>query len=162
MRMGVAVVALLLALFSASPAAGGSRPSFAGTSMTVAASPHAARAHGVRLTVTLRYLMQCGYAGAGPLVVTFPSALKLPSQFASGSVKLAAKPVPARLNGHQVTVAVPPPDGVLCNTMAPGSVKLVFTRKARLANPTRAGSYPFSATHGPHSFTAKLAIKHAG
>ncbi len=130
--------------------------------MTVAASPHAAGAHAVRLTVTLRYVMQCGYPGVGPLVVSFPSAFKLPRRFASRTVKLDGKPVAAKIKGRRVTVNVPPPNGVLCNLMGPGSVTLAFTRAAKLANPAQAGSYGFKATHGKRTFTAKLAIKPAG
>ena len=130
--------------------------------MTVAASPHSVGAHRVRLTLTLRYQMQCNYPGAGPLVVTFPSALKLPKGFGTHSVKLAGKSVVATRKGRHVTVTVPPPSGVLCGLVGPGSVKLVFTRKAKLANPARPGSYRFTARHEKRAFRAKLAIRPAG
>lgn len=129
--------------------------------MTVTASPRTARAHGIRLTFTLRYEMHCGYPGRGPLVVTFPSALKLPQRFAAGTVKLAAKPIAARVQGRRVTVTVPPHKGVLCNLIGPGSVTLTFTRAAKLANPARAGFYSFGATHAGHTFAARLRIKPA-
>jgi hypothetical protein len=131
-------------------------------SMTVTPSTHVARAHGVRLTVTLRYEMQCGYAGAGPLVVTFPSGLRLPQRLASGAVELAGKPVAATLEGQQVTVTVPRHKGMLCDLMGPGSVTVTFTQGAKLANPSQAGSYSFKASHGRRSFTAKLTVKPAG
>ncbi len=130
--------------------------------MTVTASPRAANVHAVRLTATFRYEMQCSYPGAGPVVVTFPSALKLPKRFAAGSVKLAGKPVAVKVKGRRVTVTIAPPKGVLCGTLGPGSLTLVFTRKAKLQNPRRAGSYRFTAKHATHSFAAKLAIKPAG
>ena len=131
-------------------------------SMTIADSSRAAGAHRVRLAVTLRYRMQCGYPGPGPLVVTFPSAVKLPERFASGSVKLAAKPVATSTHARSVTVAVPPPKGVLCGILGPGSMTLLFTRKAKLTNPARAGSYRFTATHANHMFRARLLVKPAG
>lgn len=130
-------------------------------SMTVVASSRAAGAHRVRLVVTLRYQMQCGYPGAGPLVVTFPSALKPPKQFAPGTVRLADKVVGATVKAQKVTVTVPPPRGVLCSMLGPGSVRLLFTRAAKLTNPGRAGSYRFRATHGKHTFRATLVIKAA-
>lgn len=126
--------------------------------MTVAASPHSAAAHRVRISLILRYEMQCGYPGAGPLVVTFPSAVQLPKRFGAHAVKLAGKPVAAKRRGRRVTVTVPPPKGVLCGMVGPGTVKLVFTRKAKLTNPARPGSYRFTARHEKHIFSAKLAI----
>jgi len=129
--------------------------------MTVTASPSTAGAHGVRLRVTLHYEMQCNYPGAGPLVVTFPTAVKLPKQFADGSVLLADNPVAATVDGQQVTVVVPPHRGILCTLMGPGSLKLTFTRAAKLANPARKGGYHFSATHLGRAFTATLSIKSA-
>jgi len=130
--------------------------------MTVTASPHTANAHRVRLAMTLRYRMQCNYPGAGPLVVTFPKALGVPKQLPAGAVQLAGKPIAAKVDGRQVTVTIKPPTGVLCGIVGPGLLKLVFTRKANLANPSRPGSYRFTATHTPHTFTAKLVIRPAG
>jgi hypothetical protein len=160
MRGGVTSAFVLGSILLAAPPAGATSgpPGVGSQSMTVADSSHAAQAHRVRLTLTFRYRMQCGYPGAGPLVVTFPSALKLPKRFGAHSVKLAGKAVAAQRKGHRVTVSVPPPKGVLCGTVGPGSVTLVFTRKAKLANPPRAGSYRFTATHTTHTFRAKLAI----
>jgi len=129
--------------------------------MTVTASPRSAGAHGVRLTLTLHYEMQCSYPGAGPLVVTFPAALKLPKQFAAGAVTLGGKQVAANVDGRQVTVTIAPHTGKLCDVMGPGSLTLAFTRAAKLANPARAGSYRFTATHAKRAFTARLAIKPA-
>ncbi len=127
--------------------------------MTVTASTHDAKARAVRFTVTLRYEMQCAYPGPGPLVVTFPSALKPPADFAAGTVLLSGKPVAATVSGRQVAVTVPPHKGMLCDIVAPGSLTLVFTHAAKLANPARAGSYRFTATHGRRAFTAALTIK---
>lgn len=140
-------------------AVGGSRPPLDSQKMAVTASSHAARAHRVRLTLTLTYEMQCGYPGVGPLVATFPSALKLPARFAADSVRLAGKPIAASVEGRQVTVTIPPPAGMLCDTIGIGSVALTFTPGAKLTNPARAGSYDFKATHGKRAFAAKLAIK---
>ena len=159
--MAVVLVALLGVGVAPLAGAASSPPTVNAPSMAIAASPRAAGAHRVRLAVTLRYRMQCGYAGAGPLVVKFPSALKLPRQFASGTVKLAGKAVAASTKGQNVTVTVPPHKGVLCSMLGPGSVTLLFTRAAKLTNPAQAGSYWFTATHAKHSFRAKLPVKPA-
>ena len=126
--------------------------------MRVTASPRLARAHAVRLELILRYEMQCGYPGRGPLVVTFPAAVKLPQRFAVGAVRLAGKPISAEVKGRRLTVTVPPHKGVLCSLIGLGSVTLGFTRAAKLTNPARAGSYSFKATHAKHVFAAKLRI----
>jgi hypothetical protein len=115
----------------------------------------------MRLRLTLRYEMQCGYPGAGPLAVKFPAALKLPSRFAAGSVRLGGKAIAPKVNGREVTVTIPPPTGTLCGTIGPGRTVLAFTVAAKLVNPARPGSYSFRATHGTHAFAAKLAIKPA-
>jgi hypothetical protein len=156
----VSVAVVLVALLGTAPLADAvsSPPTLSTPSMAIAASPGAAGAHRVRLVVTLRYRMQCSYPGAGPVVVTFPSALQLPKQFASGTVKLARKAVAASTKGQNVTVTVPPHKGVLCSMLGPGSVTILFTRAAKLTNPARAGSYRFRATHGKHSFRAKLVV----
>ena len=64
MRGWVAAALVLLALPVAVQTAAGSGPS-----MTVAASPRTARAHGVRLTFTLRYEMRDQLAKPEPVVL---------------------------------------------------------------------------------------------
>ncbi|HZQ82317.1 MAG TPA: hypothetical protein VFB25_10135 [Gaiellaceae bacterium] len=160
MRGGVAVAAMILALVVLVPLAGSAtrKPTLLTQTMTVTATPKAAAAQAVRLTVTLHYEMQCGYAGAGALVVTFPSAVKMPKQFAAGSVQLAGKPVKALLQGRRVTVVVPPYKGLMCDVLGPGSLALTFTRSAKLANPAQPGSYRFTATHVNKAFSGMLTV----
>lgn len=157
-RGGIATAPVLLALLVAAPTAGaGPKAPSPAQSMTVTGSPRAAKARPVRLALTLRYKMQCGYPGAGPLIVTFPSALKLPQRLAADAAELAVKPIVAMVKGRRVTVAIPPHKGVLCGVVGPGSVTVTFTRAAKLANPARAGSYNFSVTHDKRAFTVKRA-----
>ena len=160
MRGGIIATLVFAALaIGVANAGAGSKQRTAGPdSLTVTASSHAAGAQHVRLGLTFRYGMQCNYPGAGPIVVTFPKALKLPKNLGAGAVRLAGKPIAATVSGRKVTVTVKPPSGVLCGTIGPGLLKLVFTPKAKLANPSRAGSYRFTATHAPHTFAAKLHI----
>lgn len=164
MRSGlVSVAALVLALLVAVPLGGAaSGPPLDTQGMTVSGAPHAARAHHVRLTIAFRYVMQCNYPGAGPLVVTFPSTVKLPRRFAPGSVKLSGQAVTPAIEGHDVTVTIPRHKGLICDTMGPGLLKLVFTRAAKLTNPLHAGSYRFTATHTTRTFRARLVVAPAG
>jgi hypothetical protein len=156
------VAVTILALLVAVPLGGAaSTPALELQSMKVSASTHVAGAHHVRLTIALTYEMQCGYPGAGPIVVTFPSAAKLPGQFAAGSVKLSGKAVAATIKGRKVSVTVPPHDGVLCGTIGPGRATITFTHAAKVGNPAQAGSYRFTAVHTKRTFSAKLVIKPA-
>jgi hypothetical protein len=161
MRAGVAAATLLALLVAAPPAGAGSRALSADASMTVTASPSTAGAQRVRLTLTMRYQMQCGYPGEGPLVVTFPRAVKLPKRFPAGTVRLGTKAIPAKRHRRNVTVTIPPPTSTLCGVIAPGSLVLTFTRAAKLGNPARAGAYRFEATHKGHDASATLTIKPA-
>lgn len=163
MRGGLIFVAAMVVAFGLAVPLGGaaSRPAVAIQSMKVSASPHTAGAHRVRLTLTFTYQMQCGYPGAGPFVVTFPSSVKLPKRFAAGTVKLSGKTIAAKVKGRNVTVTVPPPQGTLCSTMGPGLVTLTFTHAAKVANPTHAGFYRVRATHEKRAFSAQLVIKPA-
>lgn len=158
--MGLAFVSLLVAAPTAD--AGSKRPVAVRQSMTVAASPQAASAHPVRLAMTFHYQMQCGYPGSGPLVVTFPKALRLPKQLVAGAVRLAGIPITTTVNGRRVSMTIAPPTGVLCSMVGPSSLRLVFTRRAKLANPGRPGSYRFTVAHTTHRFTAMLTIGPAG
>jgi hypothetical protein len=164
MRAGAASVgAIVLTLLVAVPLGGaGSAHATEVQSMRVSASPQAAGAHRVRLTIALTYNMQCGYPGEGPIVVTFPRHMKLPKQFAGGSVELSGKSIAAKIKGRKVTVTVRPHQGVLCGTIGPGLAKLTFTHAAKVGNPARAGSYRFAATHQKLAFTAMLAVKPVG
>lgn len=162
MRRGLTLIAPLVgALLVAVPLGAASGTPVDIQSMRVAASPHTPGAHRVRLAIAFTYSMQCGYPGAGPVVVTFPSAMKLPKRFAAGSVRLNTKAIAAKIKGRKVTMTVPPHRGVLCGTIGPGLLTLTFTHAAKISNPSRAGAYRFAAAHAKHTFSAKLVIEPA-
>jgi hypothetical protein len=127
--------------------------------MTLTASSHTAGARNVALVLTLRYEMQCDYAGAGPLTVTFPGLQMLPKTFPKGSVLLAGKPTPATISGRRVTVIVPPHKGLICDLMGPGALQLTFTKRAGLDNPSSPGTYRFTATHTKRAFTTTFVVR---
>ena len=166
MRGGVAATLLalttLVAALTASAATGPPvhrlTPVTPLTEMTVATSSAAPGAQDVELRVTLRYQMQCGYPGAGPLTVTFPDAMAPPSSFAAKSVLLSGKPVAARVAGSKVIVTVPMHRGLMCDVIGPGKVVLTFTHAAGLANPASPGTYRFAAAHARRGFSATLKI----
>jgi hypothetical protein len=153
----------LLALVAAvAAAAAGAAPPVAaeaGPPPTVVATPSRAAAQPVALTLKLHYEMVCGRPGKGPLVVTLPSAMRVPSAIARGAVLLQGKAPPSvDVAGHVVTIGIPVPTGISCFSITMGTLATTFTRAARLGAPMRAGTYPVAARIGRHSFTARLSI----
>ena len=126
--------------------------------LTVVASPPVAGARHVRLTLVMRYEMQCNYPGAGPLTVVLPRQASVPNELQVGSVLLGGKATEAKIAGTTVTVVIAPPTGVMCDAMGPGMLQLVFTPRAGLGNPARSGSYRVRVVHARHSFTAVLRV----
>jgi hypothetical protein len=146
----------LLVTATAQAAGAATRPATA----SVTLSTSQAGAHGVRITLQLRYEMQCGHPGPGPLVITFPSTERLPSQLAAGSVLVDGHPATrAERSGRVVSVALPVEHGPLCDVIAPGTLKIVFTPAAGIGNPTVAGTYSLTA-HTPRvSGRASMTIR---
>ena len=79
----------------------------------------------------------------------------MPTTFPDGPVLVDGDPVAAKAAGTRVTVAIAH-QGVICDVLGPGTLRLVFTPRAGLGNPVRAGSYRVTATHARHSFSAVL------
>ena len=46
-----------------------------------------------------------------------------------------------RISHHVVQVTMPPPQGMICDSIGPARVTVRFTRAAGLVNPQRPGSY---------------------
>lgn len=102
----------------------------------------------VAITLKLRYEMQCGWPGPGPLVVTFPTAERLPGKIAPGVVQLNGRPAKANRSGHAVAVAVPPRGEVTCMVIGPGTATIEFKLAAGIGNPRTRGVYPISVQRG--------------
>jgi hypothetical protein len=156
-RSLVAGFVLAVVVTASAPAAGDAiRPA----ETTVALSSAKAGARPVTLTLELRYEMQCGQPGPGPLLITFPPAERLPLQLGAKSVLVDGHPTRhAARNGRVVSVALPAQHGVICDVIGPGVLKVVFTRGAGIGNPTGPGTYPLVA-HTPRvSGRASMAIR---
>lgn len=134
-------VALLTA--TAAPAAGVvMQPAAASVDL----STSKAGARPVTLTLQLRYEMQCARPGPGPLVITFPSAERLPPRLAGQEVLVNGHPATQVVrDGRDVSVALPIQHGPLCDVIAPATLKVVFMRSAALGNPPVAGTYALTA-----------------
>jgi len=125
--------------------------------MTVTASSHAGGAKNVRMTVVLRYEMQCAYAGETPIVLTLPGSV--PATVASASVLVDGKPTrSATAHGKRLTIAMPVKPQILCDSITRGTLTLVLTRTARIGNPSAAGAYVVKARKGSLAFSARLTV----
>jgi len=164
MRGVTAFVAVLAGL--AVPAARGAPPTPvppvtlpAGGVATATAVPATAGARPVKLTLTLRYEMQCGRPGPGPVVVSLPAAERVPHTLARRDVSLGGKPpVRASISGHVVVLTLPPQRGIICDVIGPGILTIAFAPAAGLGNPSAAGSYAIAVRVGARAFVAHLAV----
>jgi hypothetical protein len=129
-------------------------------SALVASVPATAGARRVTLTLTMRYEMQCGWPGAGPLVVSLPAAMRVvPHSITRAAVSLDGKP-PATVSvtGRVIVFTLPPRRGVTCMEIGPGVLTVVFAPAAGIGNPAKAGTYRIAVRIGAHSFTARLKV----
>lgn len=147
----LAVAACLLT----APAALGSNPATA----TLALSNSAAGAKPVAMTISLRTELQCGRLTGGPLVVTFPRQVHVPGEIASAAVLIGSRASRSvTVAGHVVTVAMPFPRGVMCDSIGPGVAKVTFTRASGLVNPKSAGAFVLKLRHGSETFAAAFKV----
>lgn len=126
--------------------------------MTVAVSTHGHDARDVRYALTFRYDMQCGYPGKDPAVVTFPG--RVPLRIARTAVLVDGAPArDVTVRGRAVTVAMPPRPLVMCASIGPGRLTIVFTPRAGIANPAVPGGYAVRVVKGTQTFAAPVAVR---
>jgi hypothetical protein len=129
-------------------------------SASVVLSTHRAAARPVGVTLLLRYGMQCAWPGKGPLQVLFPAALRVPAKIPPAAVLLDGKPAASVVrSGRRVLLALPPRPAVLCDVIAPGTLKVEFTRAATLGNPSAPGTYVLRVRKGSLALDAKIVIR---
>jgi len=114
------------------------------------------------LTVSLSLELRCGKPGPTPIVIALPRAWRLPGAVATKAVWVnKAHPKSVDVSGHTLTVASKVAHET-CMVIGPGTIKLRFTRAAKLGNPRRTGRYTVRASIGTQGFTARVTIKRAG
>ncbi len=110
------------------------------TTLAVNASPSSHAAHPAALTLRATFELQCGRAG--DVTVGLPAAMGTRT-IAPASVTVNGTHAAAvRVSHHVVQVTLPPPRGVICDSIGPGRVTVRFSAAAGLVNPAHAGSYP--------------------
>jgi hypothetical protein len=148
--------AAALALGLAATATAAAAPPF-GTQWAGAAAVPATAGARAALTVTLHYPMTCGQPGRGPVVVTLPADITHP--FRSSDVLVGGTSPPyLGFFGRTVTIGLPKPPDIICQSIAQGTLRIRFTTAAGLRNPARAGSYRVTARIGNRTFHPRLAI----
>ena len=98
--------------------------------------------HGAKpasLTLRATFELQCGRAA--DLTVGLPAAMGLRTIKPAALTVNGVHPASVRTAHHVVQVTMPPPRGMICNSIGPARVTVRFTRAAGLANPTKPGSY---------------------
>jgi len=149
------VIAVAVSLLAA-PAALGADPT---NSSTATLSNGAASAQAVTMTISLHTDLQCGRLTGGPLVVTLPRAIRVPSAIDAASVLIGTRASRSvAVAGRVVTIAMPLPRGVMCDSIKPGVVKITFTRAAGLGSPKSPGTYTVKLRHGSETFAVALKI----
>ena len=149
---GIAVLAAVLAV-TGTAGAQQLQPS-----ATITASTYEHAAKPVALTYKLRYEMQCGNPGKGPLTLTFPAQVAVP-RVSAADVLLNGKSAPAvTRSGSTLVVSFPPPPTIMCDVIGMGTLTVTITKTAGLANPKKAGLYTFPVTSDKISAMPKLRI----
>jgi len=146
--------ALALAFFTSSVRAGTPGPASALLSTNKAGAKH------VTLTVSFRTELQCGrLMGSRTLVLVLPSRERVAATVPVGAVLIGGRAAGrVTVAGHTLTVSLPPPRGMLCDSVRVGTAKIVVAGAAGLGNPSAAGTYTVKVTHGSESFAAPFKI----
>lgn len=118
-----------------------------------------AGARPVALVVSLHTEMQCGKLRGGSLALTFPAAARLPRTIAASAIAVqGTRPSSVRLTKRTLAITMAPPLGMMCDSIAPGTAKIVILRAAQLGNPATAGTYKVGVHYGTEVLQATLTI----
>jgi hypothetical protein len=113
----------------------------------------------VTLTVAISGELRCGRLSGRTVSLALPAQLRLPSTVAPSSVLVGGKPASAvRVVRRSLAIGLPVPTGVICNSIAPGTVKVVVARTADLGNPSKPGRYPLTILYRSQRLPASLRI----
>lgn len=105
--------------------------------VTAVPASHAAKPSALTLQATLE--LQCGHASA--VTVGLPAAMGVRSIPATAVVVNGVHAATVRMSQHTVHVTMPPPQGMMCDSIGPSRVTVRFTKAAGLVNPKHPGSY---------------------
>jgi hypothetical protein len=125
---------------------------------TATATPQTAGVRPASLRVSLRLDLRCGKPGPAAIVVSLPRAWRVPKRVARKAVWIdSTHPTTVDVSKHTLTLQPVAPHGT-CTVFGPGTIKLKFTRAAKLGNPLGAGRYTVRASIGAQDFSARVKI----
>jgi hypothetical protein len=126
-----------------------------------AATPQAAGAKPAGLRVSLSLELRCAKPGPAAITVSLPRAWRVPKTVARTAVWIDnSHPDGVTVSHNTLTLQPAAPPGT-CTVIAPGTIKVKFTRAAKLGNPRTAGRYTVRASIGTQNFSARVSIKPA-
>src|SRR5581483_867548 len=98
-------------------------------------------------------LLSSAKAGAD-VVVTLPRAARVPRSIASSAVRVNGK-APSRIAvaGRKVTVGLPAVNGITCDSITDGVLKVTFAGGAALGNPSAPGTYAIAIHRGASAYS---------
>ena len=114
----------------------------------------------VALVISVHSELQCGKLRPGTLAVAFPAATRLPKAIPASAVTVGGEhPSSVKLAGRTLSITIPPPAGVMCDSIAPGTAKILVSRVAQVGNPAAAGSYKLGVRYRTEALAATFTIK---
>jgi len=149
---------LLLPLVALTVLAASASAAMSARGATALATPQTAGATPARLKISLSLELRCARPGLAAIVVSLPSAWRVPNTVAPTAVWInSAHPKGVHVSGNTLTLepAVP---RTTCMVLAPGRIKMKFTRAAMLGNPLEAGGYTIHVSIGKRDFRAPVSI----
>lgn len=155
----IAVIAAPGIAAAAAPAGSPIVPSFGAVAH---ARPNITRARPVQLTLTLHQELQCGRLRGRSVLVVLPRAFAVPRRIVPAAVQVGGETPLAVLvsrRARSVRITLPPPPGLICDSIGPGSISVVFEKAAHLGNPAKPGHYRVSITVGPEHLVARIRIR---
>lgn len=118
-----------------------------------------AGARPVVLVVSFHTELQCGRLRGNTLALTFPTAARLPRTMHASAIAVQGRqPSSVKLANRTLSITMSRPTGVMCNVIAPGTVKILVSRAAQLGNPAAAGAYKLVVHYGTETLETTLTI----
>jgi hypothetical protein len=134
-------------------------PTAAAPAATVSLSSKKAGARPVRLTVQIAAPLRCGMPFGSPVVVSLPQTSLVPRTIAGSAVLVNGKQsAKVTVSASSLTVAVPLPQGVTCDSITDGKESLTFTQAAKLGNAPKPGTYKIHVRRGSETFAASVTL----
>ena len=150
---GFAAVTAAVAAAGVSATPAPSRP------VSITLSPAKAGARNVRLTLRMPTVLQCGYPRGGPVVLTLPRTTGVPQRIGAAAVTVNGEAAAAvAVKGRAVTVGLPVPPGIMCDTLVHGVLQIAIGPSAALRNPPKAGTYSATVQQGHAFYSVTVAV----